>query len=84
MNKNNILLLVILFLIVIAIFYGKYLFTEKFQSEYEMNNEDSEDKKDNDEIYGCKFLPWGPNLDSCVTYCKSNDRKRKSSYQRRN
>jgi hypothetical protein len=75
MNKNNILLFVILFLIVIAFFYGKYLFnTEKFQSDYGMGNGNNGENGVNSDIYGCKFLPWGPNLDSCVTYCTSNDR----------
>ena len=75
MNKNNILLIVIVILIMVAIFYGKFIFSSEtfYTSDYESRSP-SQEKSDTDMIYGCKFMPWGPTLDSCVENCMSNKR----------
>ena len=67
MDKNNILLLVIIFLIILTVFYGKFIFSkEGFQAN------DTENKNELSAPSKCEYIPWGTSIDKCVENCKSN------------
>lgn len=73
MNRNNILLLVIVILITLLICYGYFIF-------YKLNNEGfqttAENIQTNMELtkHKCKFYPWGPTLESCKNNCMNQQR----------
>jgi hypothetical protein len=70
MDKTNILLIVIVILVLVAIFYGKFIFTiEPFQASPYESQSPTDEESETDKIYGCKFMPWGPTIDSCVNNC---------------
>ena len=65
MNKNNLLLYIILFLIVILIIYGYFVFfktNENFQVLFPVKR------------HQCFYYPWGPTEESCKSNCLSNQR----------
>ena len=86
MNKNNILLIVILILTIVLVIYGNFVFF-KFKRDnfavYSRENSDdesedeetNEDQLERDSNLGCKFLPWGPSLESCASNCLNVKKK---------
>lgn len=66
MNKNNLLLYVIIILSILLIIYGYFVFffnkNEPFQVIFPITR------------HSCNFYPWGPNEESCKSYCLSNHR----------
>jgi hypothetical protein len=72
MNKNNILLLTIIFLVVVSVFYGNYVF--KVNNESFQTYDPATTPDEPDDIYGCKFIPWGPTIKSCTKNCLTNQR----------
>ena len=73
MNRNNILLLVIVILVTILICYGYFIFfklnNEGFQSVEENVKANMESAK-----HKCAFYPWGPTLESCKNNCMNQQR----------
>lgn len=75
MNKNNILLFIIILLSVLLVVYGNYIFNkvninkETFQLDSDRTNVSQYNSSSS-----CNYYPWGPNQESCVKNCTSNDR----------
>ena len=66
MNKNNILLFIIILLSILLVVYGNYIFNKV--------NVTKEPFQIDNKAVSCNYYPWGPNQDSCVKNCTSNDR----------
>jgi hypothetical protein len=75
MNKNNILLFIIIMLIVVLVSYGHFIFF-KFEKEDFKNftMPSSEQELQLQSELGCKFLAWGPSLGSCAENCMNSKR----------
>ena len=75
MNKNTILLFIIILLSILLVVYGNYLFNkvnvtkEPFQLYSNSNNVSQYNSSS-----ACNYYPWGPNQESCVKNCTSKDR----------
>ena len=61
LKGSTILPIILLLLVILAIVFGKHVFTKMSNSEHFSSE-------------NCMYLPWGPTVDSCSTNCMSNDR----------
>ena len=66
MNKNNILLFIIILLSILLVIYGNFIFNKA--------NITKETFQIDNLSLSCNYYPWGPNQESCVKNCISNDR----------
>jgi len=66
--KNNILLLVIIFMSIVAIFYGYFIF---YSAELFQNVDTSANRQNK---HNCNYLPWGTSIEKCSQNCMSNAR----------
>jgi len=61
LKGSTILPIILLLLVILAIVFGKHIFTKFSTSEHFSNN-------------NCNYLPWGPTVESCSENCMRSDR----------
>ena len=73
MNKNNILLFIIILLSILLVIYGNYIFNKVYVNKETFQLYDSNNLSKS-KTSSCNFYPWGPNQESCTKNCASKDR----------